>query len=359
MVRIVGAGTGEEIVMRPTEKAMSAFGLGLDIGLLRWHAWQDDYSRLRDSMLQHLADLEIELPLPETVDQYLQQDDDIAVAIRHHLEQERVRLGGDTYALTLWIFGRISLELVLSAAWKSDNYEPLLWILTGILTDLSIEGEFDDLKRTLDVEVDWLTKLSDAQDGELRQEDAMRASSRLVGRVLRLWGLAEEHGLEVGFGTLPYHSVFISYSTDDEEFCDRLYEGLRGAGVRVWYAPHDIKPGRKIVRQLQHAIGDLDKLLIVLSEASMQSSWVETELYNARQREQAEGVQMLFPIGLVPFEQIRNWSAFDADTGKDLARELREYYIPDFSNWRDDDDFGRELTRLVEALVVEEAAADG
>jgi len=344
--------------MRPTEKALSAFGLGLDIGLLRWRVWQEDYPRVRDSMLGHFADLGIELALPQSVDLYLQQEDDVATAIRRHLEQERARLGGDAYALTLWMFGRISLELVLSAAWKSDNYEPLLWILTGVLTDLSIEGEFDDLKGTLDVEVEWLTDLSDAQGGDLRVEDAMRASTRLVGRVLRLWGLAEEHGLEVGFGTLPYHSVFISYSTDDEEFCDRLYEGLRNAGVRVWYAPHDIKPGRKIHRQLQYAISGRDKLLIVLSDASMHSSWVETELYDARQREQTEGVQMLFPISLVPFEKIRKWSAFDADTGKDLARELREYYIPDFSNWRNEDEFDQEVTRLIEALVVEEAVTD-
>ena len=47
---------------------------------------------------------------------------------------------------------------------------------------------------------------------------------------------------------------------------------------------------------------------------------------------------MLFPISVVPFEQIKTWKNFDADTGKDSAREIREYFIPDFSNWKTDHD---------------------
>ena len=42
----------------------------------------------------------------------------------------------------------------------------------------------------------------------------------------------------------------------------------------------------------------------------------------------------LFPIRLTDFETLRDWTRFDADTGKDLAVEVREYFIPDFSNWK-------------------------
>ena len=42
---------------------------------------------------------------------------------------------------------------------------------------------------------------------------------------------------------------------------------------------------------------------------------------------------------------------FDADTGKDLARELREYYIPgDFQNWKDHDAFEKAFAKLLQAL---------
>lgn len=60
-----------------------------------------------------------------------------------------------------------------------------------------------------------------------------------------------------------------------------------------------------------------DRLLLILSEHSMSSEWVKTEIANARQREIREDRQMLFPISLVPFEKIREWKAFDADNGKD------------------------------------------
>ncbi len=44
-----------------------------------------------------------------------------------------------------------------------------------------------------------------------------------------------------------------------------------------------------------------DKLLLILSEHSMSSPWVKTEIANARVREKREGKQLLFPITLVPF----------------------------------------------------------
>ena len=40
-------------------------------------------------------------------------------------------------------------------------------------------------------------------------------------------------------------------------------------------------------------------------------------------------------IVFVAFETLRDWECFDGDTGKDSAREIREYFIPDFSNWKD------------------------
>ena len=50
--------------------------------------------------------------------------------------------------------------------------------------------------------------------------------------------------------------------------------------------------------------------------------------------EKNEKRRKLFPIRLTDFETLRDWTCFDADTGKDLAVEVREYFIPDFSNWK-------------------------
>jgi hypothetical protein len=69
--------------------------------------------------------------------------------------------------------------------------------------------------------------------------------------------------------------------------------------------------------------------------------------------------QMLFPIPLVPFEQVKQWKLFDADRGIDSAREIREYFIPDFSNWKDHDSYQKAFQRLVGDLKAETHSAAG
>ncbi len=138
---------------------------------------------------------------------------------------------------------------------------------------------------------------------------------------------------------IQFYSCFISYSTKDQEFASRLHADLQSKGVRCWFAPHDIRAGKKIHEQIDEAIRIYDRLLLILSPASMGSEWVKTEIAKARKQEIIARKRMLFPLRLVDFETLRNWECFDSDTGKDSAREIREYFIPDFSSWRDHDSY--------------------
>jgi uncharacterized protein YjbI with pentapeptide repeats len=155
---------------------------------------------------------------------------------------------------------------------------------------------------------------------------------------------------------IEFYSCFISYSTKDQEFADRLYADLQAKGVRCWFAPHDIKGGRKLHEQIDEAIRLHDRLLLILSEDSMKSEWVKTEIAKARKREVKDGKRVLFPVRLVGFEALRDWECFDADTGKDSAREIREYFIPDFSNWKEHDSYQAAFQRLVRDLKAEASA---
>jgi uncharacterized protein YjbI with pentapeptide repeats len=150
---------------------------------------------------------------------------------------------------------------------------------------------------------------------------------------------------------IEFYSCFISYSTQDQRFADRLYADLQAKGVRCWFAPEDVRGGKKLHEQIDEAIRVHDKLLLVLSDASMNSEWVATEIAKARRRERREDRRMLFPISLVPFDRIREWESFDADTGKDSAREVREYFIPDFSTWKDHDSYQKALHRVLRDLA--------
>jgi TIR domain/Pentapeptide repeats (8 copies) len=147
-----------------------------------------------------------------------------------------------------------------------------------------------------------------------------------------------------------FYSCFISYSSKDQEFAERLHEDLQNKGIRCWFAPHDVQGGRKLHEQIDQAIHVHERLLLILSSHSMNSEWVKTEIAKARQREVQEQRQVLFPVRLVPFEAIRTWECFDADTGKDSAREIREYFIPDFSNWKHHDAYQAAFQRLLRDL---------
>jgi len=156
---------------------------------------------------------------------------------------------------------------------------------------------------------------------------------------------------------IQFYSCFISYSTKDQDFAGRLHADLQNKGVRCWFAPHDIAGGKKIHEQIDEAIRVYDRLLLILSEHSMTSEWVKTEIANARQREISEKRQMLFPISLAAFDSVRQWKALDADTAKDSAREIREYFIPDFSNWKDHDSYKAAFDRLIRDLAAKKLSA--
>lgn len=46
-------------------------------------------------------------------------------------------------------------------------------------------------------------------------------------------------------------------------------------------------------------------------------------------------------------EDVKQWKLMDADRGVDSAREIREYFIPDFSEWKEHDSYQKALGRLV------------
>lgn len=154
---------------------------------------------------------------------------------------------------------------------------------------------------------------------------------------------------------IQFYSCFISYSHKDEPFSKHLYKHLRDAQIRVWFAPEDIKGGEKLKEQIDRAIQIHDRLLLILSENSMKSEWVMTEIRRARKIEEQEHRRKLFPIRLTSYEVLKKWECFDSDSGRDLAREVREYYIPDFSNWEMQSSFKAAFEKLLRDLKAAEA----
>jgi hypothetical protein len=147
--------------------------------------------------------------------------------------------------------------------------------------------------------------------------------------------------------SIQLYSCFISYSAKDEEFVRRLHADLQDKGVRCWFAPEDMKIGAKILDTLDQAIRLRDKILLVLSEASIASDWVEDEVTKGFAEERQRSVTVLFPVRI-------DEAVFT--TNEAWALKLRDNRnIGDFRNWRDHDAYQKTLTRLLRDLRVEPA----
>lgn len=65
------------------------------------------------------------------------------------------------------------------------------------------------------------------------------------------------------------------------------------------------------------------------------------------------GKNVLFPIGLVPINAIKARECLDTDTGEDLAKTVRAYHVPDFSQWKQEDAFEKAFGELMRDLRAE------
>ena len=72
--------------------------------------------------------------------------------------------------------------------------------------------------------------------------------------------------------------AFISHSSKDEEFVQRLATELRSReGIDAWLAQWEIKPGDKIPEKLEEGLAEAEVFILVLSPDSVNSPWVEYE----------------------------------------------------------------------------------
>lgn len=142
--------------------------------------------------------------------------------------------------------------------------------------------------------------------------------------------------------TIGFYSCFISYSSKDEPFAKQLRSELHARGIRSWFAPEDLKIRDRFPERIEESIRLHDKLLVILSENSVNSAWVEREVQAAVEKEHRQGATVLFPVRLddAVMDSPRAWAA-------DIRRAR---HIGDFRSWKDQALFQLSLDRLVRDL---------
>jgi pyrimidine deaminase RibD-like protein len=91
-------------------------------------------------------------------------------------------------------------------------------------------------------------------------------------------------------------SAFISYSSQDNAFAERLASDLKARKLGVWFDKWEICVGDSLMQKIGQGIRENDYLIVVLSPDSVASEWVKKELAEAMQREIAEKRVVVLPI---------------------------------------------------------------
>jgi TIR domain/Pentapeptide repeats (8 copies) len=158
---------------------------------------------------------------------------------------------------------------------------------------------------------------------------------------------------------IQFFSCFISYSSADKPFADRLYGALQSKGIRCWLDEKQLLPGHDISRELERGIYLWDKFLLCASKNSLTSSWVEDEIKTTLEKERAlrkergKPVLKLIPLNLDGYMFSPEW-----DLGV-LANEIRSRVAADFRDWeKPSSNFAQQVDLVIKALRADEGARE-
>ena len=138
--------------------------------------------------------------------------------------------------------------------------------------------------------------------------------------------------------------LLISHSQQDDELVTELRRLFNQRGVYSWLAAHELK-GTLRERQSKLAIQHDVSLLLVLSEATIQSDWAEHEVRLARSLEKELGESVLCLITVDDAWKTPVWQ------GRILDQVPTEKVLS-FADWREKGSAQKQFEKLIEAVAV-------
>jgi hypothetical protein len=128
--------------------------------------------------------------------------------------------------------------------------------------------------------------------------------------------------------TIAESYVFFCYAREDQDFALKLAQNLKNRGVNIWIDQWNIGPGKDWDQEIDKALDDCGKFLIILSPNSIESLEVRGELRMA-----LDGKKNIVPL---LYKECR------------IPRQLRVLQYTDFTRSNPDDDI--KLTELIANL---------
>jgi uncharacterized protein YjbI with pentapeptide repeats len=222
------------------------------------------------------------------------------------------------------VFARIDLSLVIGLEMIKHHTVSTL----GTDTLLFSKGKIPEAFLRGCGLSDWEIESAKLYNPDLSNEE--------INKVLyRMYDIRATQALQIS-------PLFISYSHADSEFVDRIEKSLNSRGIRFWRDIHHATAG-KLEKQIDRAIRHNPTVLVILSENSVESDWVEHEGNLARKLEKETKRDVLCPIALDNSLENSPWSEITME-------QVKKYNILDFSEWEDDEQFEKMFVRLIDGL---------
>lgn len=121
-----------------------------------------------------------------------------------------------------------------------------------------------------------------------------------------------------GSSAISEGKAFISYASRDTAIADDMCDALEGAGIPCWLAPRDVRPGDFYADAIVQALASCRVLILVLSEASIDSPHVLREVERASSKRRPivafRTDTATLPAGLEYFLSASQW--LDASAGR-------------------------------------------
>lgn len=121
--------------------------------------------------------------------------------------------------------------------------------------------------------------------------------------------------------------VFISHSSKDKAFVDRLVSDLASHSIPVWFDKLDLPVGASVPGSINEGIAQSRYFLIVLSPAAVESTWVREELNASLMKQVTLGGTFILPVlfqdcAVPPLLAHRRYADFRSDYTEGLQALL-------------------------------------
>lgn len=183
-----------------------------------------------------------------------------------HASDLTISMHGETlFPGELKTYAKISNQaLLLRQGRRFELWDPVTYI--------NRIGESSHIDKDL---VEWDVELSDLYPKSRlkRALDNPKRTKELYSEYWRSRG--------VDFSQRAQEKLFISYSSQDKAYVEKIVEGLKEKGCDIWVDYNELLPGDSLVGVIQQEISNSSFFMPVLSETSVNSEWCKRELFQA------------------------------------------------------------------------------